>query len=328
MKILFIGGTGNISTAVSRLCVAKGYDLYLLNRGTRGVTIPGTRVLTGDIANGQAIGDLLRGHRWDVVVDWIAYRVNDIDRDLAYFRGTTKQYIFISSASAYEKPPSSRVISESTPLSNPFWEYSRDKIACEDRLHRAYADEAFPVTIVRPSHTYDTVIPAARGGWTEYTLVDRMKKGKPVIVHDDGTSLWTLTHADDFARGFVGLLGREQAIGEAFHITSSESLTWNQIYNTIADAAGCEANLLHIPSEFIANVEPSLRGPLWGDKSYSAVFDNSKVRGLVPEFECTIPFSVGIRRTLAWLEQDPSRKFVSRETNDMMDRVIRAYADR
>jgi nucleoside-diphosphate-sugar epimerase len=325
VKILFIGGTGNISTAVSRLCVAQGHELYLLNRGVRNVAIPGARVLQADVARPAEMTSALAGHHWDVVVDWIAFRESDIERDLELFRQRTGQYVFISSTSAYQKPLLHPVVTESTPLCNPFWEYSRHKIACEDRLTRAYRDEGFPVTIVRPSHTYDTVIPVPIGGWTEFTIIERMKTGRSIIVHGDGTSLWTLTHAEDFAKGFVGLLGHRQATGQAFHITADEILTWNQIYQILAEAAGCEARVVHVPSDFIARCEPSLRGTLLGDKATSVVFDNSKIKRFVPGFTATIPFSQGIRRTLAWFAADPARQIVNPKTHDTIDAILRAY---
>ncbi|HEX9005773.1 MAG TPA: SDR family oxidoreductase [Bacteroidota bacterium] len=325
MKVLFIGGTGNISTAVSRLCVARGIDLTLLNRGTRGPEIPGTKSLRGDIADPDRLAALLAGEQWDVVVDWIAFTVGDVERDLTLFRRATAQYIFISSASAYEKPPSRPVITESTPLVNPFWEYSRNKIACEERLLRAYTEERFPVTIVRPSHTYDTVIPVAFGGWTDFTIIDRIRRGRKIIVHGDGTSLWTVTHAEDFAVGFVGLLGLARAIGEVFHITSDELLTWNQIYDAVARAAGEAPQIIHIPTDFIVRCEPSLRGPLFGDKSHSVIFDNSKIKRFVPDFDAVIPFANGIKRTLAWFDAAPQRRVMRPETAAMLDGIIASY---
>lgn len=325
MKVLFIGGTGNISTSVSRLCVERGIDLSLLNRGLRKVDIPNAKTIKGDIAQPDSLKSTLQQHKWDAVVNWIAYTSDQVERDIQLFRGKTNQYIFISSASAYQKPPSHPVITESTPLYNPFWEYSRNKIACEERLNQAYRAEGFPITIVRPSLTYDTVIPAAIGGWTEYTIIDRMRKGKQIIVHGDGTSLWTITHAEDFAKGFVGLIGHQQAIGHAFHITSDESLTWNQIYQAIADAAGCEANVVHIASDFIVRCEPSLEGSLIGDKAQSVIFDNSKIKRFVPDYCATIPFSEGFKKTLAWFEADLARQIVLDETNEMMERILRLY---
>jgi nucleoside-diphosphate-sugar epimerase len=328
VKVLFIGGTGNISSSVSLMCVERNIDLHLLTRGTRDVQIPGATVIRGDINRPEEFQSLLKPVQWDAVVDWIAYTTEDIERDVRLFQGRTDQFIFISSASVYQKPPVHPVITESTPLYNPFWEYSRNKIACEERLNQAYRDTGFPISIVRPSHTYDTVIPLAIGAWTEYTAIDRIKRGKELIVHGDGTSLWTVTHAEDFARGFIGLLGHPQAIGEAFHITSDESLTWNQIYQTVAAAVGCQANLVHIPSDFIAACDESFWGGLLGDKANSVIFDNSKIKRIVPGFTATIPFHFGIRRTLAWFEADPARQIIRQETNDLMDRILAAYRQR
>jgi nucleoside-diphosphate-sugar epimerase len=328
MKVLFIGGTGNISRSVSLACIDRGIDLHLLTRGTQPVDIPGASMVRGDINKPGDIKSFLEGNRWDSIVDWIAYTPGDVERDIALFRGKTDQFIFISSASAYQKPPVHPVITESTPLCNPFWEYSRNKIACEERLNRAYREENFPATIVRPSHTYDTVIPVAIGGWREYTIVERLKRGQPIIVHGDGTSLWTVTHAEDFAKGFVGLLGHPQSIGEAFHITSDESLTWNQIYRSVARAAGYEPHLVHIPSDFLASCNGAFRGELLGDKAHSVIFDNSKIRRIVPGFRATIPFHLGIRRTLAWFDADPARQMVRNETQEMMDRILQAYKEK
>lgn len=324
MKVLFIGGAGNISTAVSKLAIERGIDLYVLNRGVTSVHLPGAQVITADIQQREQARTALAGHEWDVVVNWIAFTEEDIERDLALFRGKTRQYIFISSASAYQKPLSHPIITEATPLTNPFWQYSRDKIACEDRLTRAYREEGFPMTIVRPSHTYDTVIPVAMGGWREYSVIDRLKKGKKIIIHGDGTSLWTITHADDFARGFLGLTGNQKAIGHAFHITSDEVLTWNQIYEMVAQAFGVELNAVHIASEFICGIEPGLTGTLIGDKAVSAIFDNTKIKRFVPGFQATIPFQEGIARTAAWFEADADRQVVGPK-NEMIDRVLRAY---
>ncbi len=325
MKVLFIGGTGNISTSVSKLAVSQGIDLYLLNRGERKVEIPGAKTITGNIYDTESVKEILNDHTWDVVVNWIAFIPEHVKNDLELFRGKTRQYIFISSASVYQKPPSFPVITESTPLSNPFWQYSRDKIECEEVLVKAYQQEGFPVTIVRPSHTYDTTIPVAIGGWTEYTIIDRMKKGQKVIIHGDGTSLWTLTHAEDFAKGFNGLLGNQRSIGHPIHITSDEVLTWNQIYESVANAAGAELNAIHITSDFITKVAPGEKDGLWGDKSHCAVFDNSKIKSLVPGFTATIPFSEGIKRTLAWFEADQNRMVVNPKTNAMMDKIIATY---
>jgi nucleoside-diphosphate-sugar epimerase len=325
LKVLFIGGTGNISTSVSKLCVERGIDLFLLNRGLRKIEIPGANLLLGDISRPDDIKEFIKNHNWDVVVNWIAFTEKDIERDIDLFRNKTKQYIFISSASVYQKPPSFPIITESTPLYNPFWEYSRNKIASEERLNRAYREENFPITIIRPSLTYDTVIPVPIGGWTEYTIIDRLKKGKKIIIHGDGTSLWTITHAEDFAKGFIGLLGHRQAIGNAFHITSDEILTWNQIYKAVADAVGIEPNVVHISSDFIAKFSDDLKGSLLGDKALSVIFDNTKIKRFVPDFNAMIPFNQGIKRTLSWFHTKPERQIIKKETNDLMDRIIQAY---
>ena len=324
MKVLFIGGTGNISTASSRLAISKGIDLYLLNRGTSKKTLKGAKTIEADI---NKIEDLaaLKEHQWDVVVNWIAFTPKDIERDLTLFKGRTKQYIFISSASCYQTPLSYPIITESTPLCNNLWDYSNDKIKCEHRLQRAYREEGFPITIVRPSLTYDTVIPIAIGGFDSYTTADRILQGKEIIVHGDGTSLWTVTHADDFALGFVGLLGLTQAIGHAFHITSDEILNWNSIYNILADSLGKEAKIVHIASDFICKIAPSFTGTLLADKAESVIFDNSKIKTFVPAFKAKIPFAEGIKRTLKWLDANPERKIIDQEVNREIDLVLTAY---
>jgi nucleoside-diphosphate-sugar epimerase len=267
----------------------------------------------------------LRGLQFDVVVDWIAYAPKHIERDLALFQGRTRQFIFISSAAVYQKPPVSHVITESTPLGNPFWDYARNKIACEERLLHAYREENFPVTIVRPSYTYNHYFPVAIGGFGCYTLADRLKKGKPIIVHGDGSSLWVMTHAEDFGRGFLGLLGNRRAIGEAFHITSDEVLTWNQIYQTMAEALGVEAKLVHIPTDFIVRKVPQLTGSLLGDKTWSLIFDNRKIKTYVPGFQAVIPFREGIQRTVAWFAADKKRQHVDAAANRQMDNILKAY---
>lgn len=325
MKVLFIGGTGNISTAVSKLAVSLGMDLYLLNRGKTRQIIFGAKTITCDINKIKELKKTLNDQHWDVVVNWIAYTVEDINRDIEIFHGKTGQYIFISSASAYQKPLTYPIITESTPLANPFWEYSRNKIACEEKLNRAYREKNFPITIVRPSHTYDTVIPVSIGSWDDYTIMDRMEKGKKIIVHGDGTSLWTLTHSEDFAKAFVGLLGHKQAIGHAFHITSDEILNWNQIYEIMASSIGVDANIIHIPSDFICKYDTSQVGNLLGDKAYSVIFDNSKIKTFVPGFTATIPFKEGFKRTLAWFNDNPEYKTINDKVNSMIDRIINAY---
>ncbi|MCB9208574.1 MAG: NAD-dependent epimerase/dehydratase family protein [Ignavibacteriales bacterium] len=322
MKVLFIGGTGNISTEVSKLCVKNEIDLFLLNRGKRNVKIEGANEIIGDISDIESCTKVLENHNWDVVVNWIAFTKQDVENDIKLFSGKTKQYIFISSASAYQKPPSSPFITESTPLKNPFWQYSRNKIECEETLMNEYRNNDFPVTIVRPSLTYDTVIPVPIGGWTEYTIVDRIKKGMKIIVHGDGTSLWTIMHAKDFAKGFIGLLGHQQVIGESFHITSDEILTWNQIHEALAEAVGNKANIVHIPSEVLAEYDENLTGGLLGDKAHSVIFDNSKIKRYVPNFTATIPFKQGIKNTIDWFEADQKRQIIKEETNDWFDKVI------
>lgn len=323
MKILFIGGTGTISSACSRLAVARGMDLHLFNRGQTTRPVPqGAHVLHGDIRDTASVERLLGGKTFDVVVNWVNFTPADVEADIEFFRGRVGQYVFISSASAYQKPVASLPITESTPLCNPFWAYSRAKIACEERLVRAYREEGFPITIVRPSHTYDrTRLPV----YGRYTVIERMREGKKVIVHGDGTSLWVLTHHEDFARGFVSLLGHQRAIGDAFHITSDEVLSWNQIYTILAHAAGVEPRLVHVPSESIAAFDPEWGASLLGDKAHSVIFDNSKIRRLVPDFVATIPFSQGAREILAWFDADPARRVVDDEVDRLMDRIIAAY---
>jgi len=327
MKVLFIGGTGLISSASTRLAIARGIDLFLLNRGNQ-VDIPaGATNLVADIRDQDATARALAGHQFDAVVDWIAYTTADIERDLGLFEGKTRQYIFISSASAYQKPLSYHLITEDTPLANPFWDYSRNKIACEERLLRAYREYGFPCTIVRPSLTFgDTQIPLVINSWQlPYTAIARMRQGKPLIVPGDGTSLWTITHNSDFAKGLVGLLGHQQAIGHAFHITSDEVLTWDQIYAAAAAAAGVEAKIIHIASDFIVACLPDMTGSLVGDKSGSAVFDNSKIKRFVPDFCATTPFARGIAQTQAWFEADPARQRIDIEADQQWDRLISAY---
>jgi nucleoside-diphosphate-sugar epimerase len=320
MKVLFIGGTGVISSACSELALARGIELYLFNRGQSVRPVPtGARVLHADIRDAAAAEAALIGHRVDVVVDWIAFKPEHVAADIALFRGRTGQYVFISSASAYQKPPDSLPITESTLLDNPFWQYSRDKIACEALLAQAYREEKFPFTVVRPSHTYDRTKLPVTGG---YTSVARMRQGKPVVVHGDGTSTWVLTHHRDFAVGFVGLLGNAAAVGEAFHITSDELLTWNQIYAIVGRAAGVEPKLVHIPSDVIARHEPEWGAGLLGDKAHSVVFDNSKIKRFVPDFAPAIPFARGVEEIIAWYDADPARQVVDARLDALMDALI------
>ncbi|AEE17830.1 SDR family oxidoreductase [Treponema brennaborense] len=323
LRVLFIGGTGNISTSVSRLCVERGFRLTLLTRnGAAG--IDGAESVACDITDENAVRRLLNGRSWDAVVDWIAYTPDQVRRDVELFRGKTAQYVFISSASAYQKPAVNCFITESTPLANPYWEYSRNKIACEQLLTDAYRKEGFPAVIVRPSHTYDKLIPLPIGGGREYTAVDRIKKGLPVISHGDGTSLWVLTHAEDFAKGFVGLLGNVRATGNAFHITSDEVLSWDQIYQAIGAAVNRVPQIVHVTSDRLAAADPRYEGELLGDKAWSVIFDNTKIKRLVPSFICSIPFSQGIRRTVDWFEADPARMVVNPATNAFIERMLQA----
>jgi nucleoside-diphosphate-sugar epimerase len=324
MKVLFIGGTGNISTESSLLCVQLGIELTLLTRGNRGVAIPGAKSIVGDI-NQKSTQEQLAKQQWDAVVNWIAFNAEDVERDIRLFSKNTKQYVYISSASCYQKPVSNPIITESTPLANPWWQYSRDKIAGEDALTKAYRETGFPICIVRPSLTYDTVIPLPIGAWTHYNVIERIKQGKPIIVQGDGTSLFTITHASDFAKGFVGLLGRQTTIGHAFHITSDESLNWDQINLAVAAAVGIKPNIVHIPSDFICHVAPDYTGTLLGDKSHSVIFDNRKIKQFVPDFCASIPFNIGIKQTLDWFAEKPERQIIDHQAEALSDKIIKQY---
>ena len=330
MKILFIGGTGLISSACSELTMVHGHELFILNRSvsTKYPLPPAAVHLKGDIHADRAdLSTLLAGHRFDAVVDFIAFTVNDIERDLSLFRGKTDQFIFISSASAYQKPVKNYLITEETPLENPFWEYSRNKIACENLLMKEYRENGFPVTIVRPSLTYGpSQIPFCVGSWLHpWTIIDRMKRGKQIVVPGDGTSLWVLTWNADFAKGLVGLLGNSKTIGEAFQITSDEVLNWDQIYLEAYQALGAEPNVIHIPSDFIARFDTHAVGSLIGDKSNSVVFDNSKIKRFAPGFNCEVNWADGLRRSLAWFEARPEFQTVDENANALWDGIIAAY---
>lgn len=323
MKVLFIGGTGVISSACAELCVARGIELFLLARGQSARPAPpGAAVLHGDIRDAASANEAIGRHEFDVVVDWVAYQPEHIEADLARFRGRVGQYVFISSASVYQKPPALLPVTESTILDNPFWEYSRDKIACEDRLVQAYRSERFPITIVRPGHTYDRTMMPLPG---RYTPIHRLRTGRKAIISGDGTSVWTLTHHRDFARGFVGLLGNRHALGEAFHITSDELLTWNQIFEIAARAARAPLNFVHIPSDFCAAFDSTLGASLLGDKAHSMIFDNSKIRRIVPEFRAAIPFSQGAEEIMAWHDADLAHRAVNEKLDAAMDRIVAAY---
>jgi len=322
MKALFIGGTGIISSAVSRLAVERGIELYHLNRGKSHRKIEGVETIEGDIRDVEQTKKTLKNYHFDVVVNWISFVPAHVKADIEIFRDITDQYIFISSASAYKKPVWQLPITEETPLDNPFWQYSRDKAACEKILMEEHDKHGFPVTIVRPSHTYDeTLIPCDWG----YTVLDRMLKGKKIIIQGDGTSLWVLTHNTEFAVGFLGLFVKKEAIGEAYHITSDELLTWNQIYQLMADELNIKLNPVHIPSDFVARFDPEFGAGLLGDKAHSVIFDNSKIKKLVPEFECKIPFSEGVKEIISWYKNNPAWQVVDEGINSKIDEIIVAY---
>lgn len=329
MKALLIGGTGTISMAITRLLASKkDWEVYLLNRGSRRAEVPETvRWIQADISDEEAVRQALGGMKFDCVCEFIGFVPAQVQRDIRLFTGRTKQYIYISSASAYHKPAKDYRITEGTALANPYWQYSRDKIACEDILMKAYREHQFPVTIVRPSHTYDNrnVPLGVHGNNGSYQVLKRMLEGKPVIIHGDGTSLWTMTHNSDFAVGYVGLMGNPHAIGEAFQITNDETLTWNQIYQAIADALEVELKAYHVSSEFLAAVSDyDFTGSLIGDKANSVVFDNSKLKRAVPDFHPTVRFEEGIRDTIANIMAHPELQKEDPEFDAWCDRVIEA----
>jgi nucleoside-diphosphate-sugar epimerase len=324
LKVLFIGGTGVISAAAAERAVALGHQLTMLNRGSTVLrpAPPGVELLHADIRDANAVRAALGDRSFDVVADFIAFTPDQVAADIALFTGRTGQYVFISTASAYQKPPARLPIRESTPLRNPFWQYSRDKIACEDLLVTAYRDDGFPVTIIRPSSTYDRTRIALTGGWTD---IARLRAGRPVVVHGDGTSLWTITHSSDLAKALVGLLGLPQAVGDSFTITSDEYLPWNTIYQLFAEAAGAPpARLVHIASETIAAAAPELGPSLLGDRSHSVIFDNSKVKALVPDFVCTTPFATGVRDIVNWYDANPDQQIIDHDLDATFDRLIAA----
>jgi nucleoside-diphosphate-sugar epimerase len=324
LRLLLIGGTGIISSAVTRLAVERGHDVTVLNRGSS-TTRPlpdGAELVQADVRDPGSVRSALGGREFDAVVDWVAFTPEHVQTDLDLFSGRTGQYVFISSASAYQTPPERLPVTESTPLRNPFWQYSRDKIACEDLLVGAYRESGFPVTIVRPSHTYDRTSVPLDGGWT---AVERMRQGREVVVHGDGTSLWTLTHHEDFARGFVPLLGDPRALGEAFHITSDDVLTWNQVVRALGAAAGVEPRIVHVPSDAIAAADPDWGAGLLGDKAHSMVFDTTKLRRVVPEFTTTTRFEQGAREIVAWHDADPARRTVDARMDAVMDDLVARF---
>jgi nucleoside-diphosphate-sugar epimerase len=330
MRVLFIGGTGLISSACVLAAQRAGHDLWLVNRGQSRLppAVSEERIIIADATNAAQLRHALKGARWDVVVQFVGFRPDHVADDIKTF-ADVGQYVFISSTSVYEKPPPNWLITERTPTVNPFWDYSNQKIACERVLRQANQERGFPVTIVRPSLTYgDSQIPVAIGSWVRpFTLVERMRRRAKILVPGDGTSIWTLTHNSDFAMGLIGLFGQQQAIGEDFHITSDEALSWNQIYALVGEAAGVEPDILHIPSDAVVAADPSQLGTLWGDKSFSTVFDNSKLRSIVPDFAATTRFADGIRETVAWFDADPSRQAIDDAANVLWDRLGAIYTE-
>ena len=328
MKILFIGGTGTISMAITRLLADRGEELYLLNRGSRTGELPnGVNVINVDVNDEENLKAALGDMTFDSVCDFIGFVPQQLERDVRVFKGRTKQFMYISSASAYNKPVRSYVINEGTSLANPYWEYSRNKIACEELLMKEYRENGFPVTIIRPSHTYDerSVPLGVHGKNGSWQVIKRMIEGKPVIIHGDGSSLWTMTHNSDFAKGFCGLIGNPHAIGEAFQITNDETLTWDQIYQCIANALGVELKAVHVSSEFLASVSDyDFTGSLIGDKACSVVFDNSKLKRAVPEFKATVHFEQGVKNTIDYVLSHPELQIEDKEFDDWCDRVITA----
>lgn len=328
MKILIIGGTGTISSAVTRLLAENGHELWLLNRGNRRTEIPaGVKLIVADIGDERSVDEKLGDLRFDVVCEFIGFLPFQVERDFRLFRNRTHQYVYISSASAYRKPAQGYLITEETPLVNPYWQYSRDKAACEALLMKHFREDGFPVTIVRPSHTYgERSVPVGvhgmKGSWQ---VLKRMLDGKPVVIQGDGSSLWTMTWNEDFARGYIGLVGNPRALGEAFHITSDESLTWNQIHETIAAALGVPLKSCHVASDFLSAVAPQaydMEGKLLGDKAVSVVFDNSKLKSLVPGFQARVPFADGVRRTITYILQHPELQVEDPAFEAWCDRVV------
>ncbi len=327
MKILFIGGTGTISMAISKLILQKGWDLYLINRGNRNnvAGLDGAHFITVDINDETAVAKKIEGMHFDVVCDFIGFVPSQLERDYRIFKGKVSQFMYISSASAYQKPVGNYIISEKTPLANPYWEYSRNKIACEDYLMKLYREENFPITIIRPSHTYDerSVPLGVHGEKGSFQVVKRIKEGKPVIIHGDGTSLWTLTHNSDFAKGFVGLMGNIHAIGEAVQIMSDESVTWNQIYECIARSLGVKLNSVYVSSSYLAkNSNYDFTGSLIGDKANSVVFDCSKLKSLVPDFVATVRVDEGIKNTVEYVMSHPECQTEDKEFDKWCDQII------
>lgn len=329
MKALFIGGTGTISMAITKqLAENPDWELYLLNRGSRNDNVPANvKLLSVDINDEAAVLEILGDLQFDTVCDFIGFVPAQLERDYRLFKDRTKQFMYISSASAYQKPLGDYRITESTPLANPYWEYSRNKIACEEYLMKMYRENGFPITIIRPSHTYDerSIPMGAHGNKGSWQVAKRMLEGKPVIVHGDGTSIWTMTHNSDFAKGFIGLMGNIHAIGEAYHITTDEGLTWNQIYKIVADALGVEFKPYYVPSDFLQAVSYyDFEGGLIGDKANTVVFDNSKLKRAVPGFCATVRMDQGIKKTVEYVLAHEEYQVPDEEFDAWCDRVIAA----
>ena len=325
-RALFIGGTGTISSACSALSAANGFDLTVLNRGNDLELAAGINRIIADINNEEDVAGILNDMDFDIVADFITYTLDQAERSIRLFSGKTRQYIFISSASVYQKPLSNPVITESTPLCNPYWQYSRDKIAVENRLLEEYRNTGFPITIVRPSHTYgNKSIPIClHGSKGSYQVIKRILDCKPVIVPGDGTSWWTLTHNTDFAKGFIGLMGNVHALGEAFHITSDESLTWNNIFDIIGGILDRKVIKVHISTDMLCKFDPAMEGGLTGDKSVSVQFDNSKIKRIVPEFRASTRFDQGAVQTLEYILSHSECQITDPEFDSLCDRIITA----
>ncbi len=322
MKLLFIGGTGNISSACVELALERGHDVTLLTRGQQPLP-PGVKALSGDRNDAGALARAA-AHNFDAVLDFVAFKPEQVEAVVSAFASRTGQYVFISSATVYRRPSPRAFTREDDPLGNDHWEYGRLKIACEEALIRAHRERQFPVTIVRPSYTFGpTWVPSAVAGH-DYTLVDRIRRGLPIVSHGDGTSFWMMTFHTDFALGFLGLVGNPRAIGEAFHVTTDEVLTWDTIYREIGRAAGREPEIVHVPSDLLAALLPDKAGTLLGDKAHSSIFDNAKLKAAVPEFRASVSFREGIARSIAWFDADPARRQANAATNQALDRVVAA----
>jgi nucleoside-diphosphate-sugar epimerase len=320
-RVLYIGGTGQISAACVPESLERGLEVTVLNRGTTSLrSLPaGVRTLTADIRDPDAVRNVVGQQEFDVIADFMSFTTDQLQSNLDVFDGRFGQYVFISSASAYQKPPGRLPVLESTPLRNPWWQYSRDKIACEDLLVAAYRETGLPVTIVRPSHTYDRTGIPLEGGWT---VIDRMRRGAEIVIHGDGTSLWTLTHVSDFARAFTGILGHPGTIGDSFHITSDESLSWNQIAQALGAAAGAAPRVVHVTSDAIDALDPEWGAGLLGDKAHSMVFDNTKIKRLVPGWSATVPYWQGAQEVIAWYDADPARQVVDQRLDAVIDQLV------